>query len=128
MGAGKGGSHSHPHDHHDDDDYVEHGIDDGEAAFELTDIDSLTETGPGHGYVLAKTADPEIPIGLWEYHLNGEGEVCAAYFTSVPCCESGRCPHWTVIDQWQPLTTGSDLHCPTCGMAGRVNRGRWEDG
>lgn len=101
---------------------------DDEASFELTDIDTLTETGPGHGYVFARAEGVVEPIGLWEYHLRPDGEqVCAAYFTSVPCCDSGRCPHWAVVDSWSPLTTKSELHCPSCGTAGRIVNGRWED-
>ncbi len=100
--------------------------DDDETTFEITDIDTLTETGPGHGFVYAWAEGQDMPIGLWEYHLKPDGDVCAAYFTSVPCCESGRCPHWTVIDHWTPLTAHG-LHCPTCGMSGRVNQGKWEN-
>jgi hypothetical protein len=95
--------------------------------FELTDIDKLVSTGEHHGYVPALAEDQDQPVGLWEFHLNPAGEVCAAYFTAVPCCETGRCPHWTVIDRWEPLNTQSLLHCPTCGVEGRVSDGHWVD-
>ena len=111
MGAG------HDHDEEDDDGPV----------FELTDIDTLTETGPGHGFVYAHAEDQDDPIGIMEYHLKPDGNVCAAYFTVVPCCETGRCPHWTVITEWTPLTTQSELHCPSCDMRGRIINGRWEN-
>ncbi len=95
--------------------------------FDLSNFEALIPTGPNHGYIPVTRDDNDEMVGIYEWHLNPRGELCAMYFTVWPCCDGDVCPHWTTIDHWDPLTVKVPLNCPSCGITGRIVDGRWVD-